>query len=244
MKQFIALWIAGLMLAVTAGNAVAAAIVPTYSTFGTLSGATFGGSGIPNDAVAITTIVDGNNTITLGLTATARFAEPPVGNNGAGTFSALAGGFTGNPALARWNFNYYIDIQGGGKFSDYAISLLYDLDPAVGTDVSDHGSINFSTAAPTATLAQDSQNLGFSFLAGPAIPGVLTPPTFGPFASNASGEYTFALRVSSLNAVDLGESAIRVNVAEVPEPASLAMWSLGGIGMMIARRKRQKKLAA
>jgi len=41
--------------ALIAGNALAAPIVPQYDTFGTLTGATFGGTGIPNDAVAITT---------------------------------------------------------------------------------------------------------------------------------------------------------------------------------------------
>src|SRR5690606_38683109 len=35
------------------GAAQAAPVVPTFDTFGTLMEATFGGSGIPNDAVAI-----------------------------------------------------------------------------------------------------------------------------------------------------------------------------------------------
>ncbi len=39
--------------ALIAGNALAAPISQSYDTFGTLAGATFGGTGIPNDAVAV-----------------------------------------------------------------------------------------------------------------------------------------------------------------------------------------------
>lgn len=233
-------------LALTA-TAVAAPISPTFDTFGPLPAATFGGSGIPNDAVAISTIVDGDNTITLGLSATPRFTGT-VGNDGAGTFSAEVGGYVGppppaDPALSRWNFSFYASLDDGGitgdTFSSYMISLLYDLDPAAGTDDSDHGVIDLSAAFPSDTLVEGSQNPGFSFLTVP-IPSVLIPPTFaGGFDPSAIGEYTFALRVSDLSGGSLGEASIAVNT--VPEPTSMALFGLTALGMGGAIRRRKKQ---
>lgn len=72
--------------------AAAAPVTPVFQTFGDLAGAEFGGDGIPNDAVAISTFTAQNgDMLTLGLTATGRFANPPVGNDGAGTFTADPG---------------------------------------------------------------------------------------------------------------------------------------------------------
>ena len=72
--------------------------VPTFDTFGPLPAATFGGSGIPNDSVAISThVIDGGPTITLGLTAHQRFFNPPLTNP-----SALFG--------AKWNFGWFVDL--------------------------------------------------------------------------------------------------------------------------------------
>lgn len=231
-------------LATLAGVVQAAPITPTFDSFGDLPAATFGGAGIPNDAVAITTIVDGPNTVTLGLTAHERFAEPPVGNNGAGTFSALAGGFPGDSSLARWNFAFYIDIAGGGTFADYAFDLLYDLDPASGTDAADHGVIDFNAvltaaAIPLAsvTLVEDSQNSGFGYLSA-GVPGV-TPPTFTPFDPAATGQYTFALRAFDVAGNSLGESAIQVNT--VPEPISAALFGIGAAGMAVGGFRRRRR---
>ena len=75
---------AALLMAATFAHA--AAIAPTFTTFGTLVGATFGGSGIPNTAVAIAS-TDG---LTLGLTAHQRFTGPNLANDSAGTFTAFA----------------------------------------------------------------------------------------------------------------------------------------------------------
>src|SRR5262245_44118746 len=64
-------------------------ITPINNSFGSFPPATFGGSGIPNDAVAITKVLTtSGDAITLCLTATARYSNPTVGNDGAGTFSA------------------------------------------------------------------------------------------------------------------------------------------------------------
>src|SRR5581483_6837101 len=115
-------------------TATATPVAVSFTTFGTLSGATFGGSGIPNNAVAITTVLDNGNTITLGLTATQRYANPALTNNGAGVFLAQPGGdgVDGQPSYALWNFDFYVNSTGGS----YKFDLLYDFDPATGTDQS------------------------------------------------------------------------------------------------------------
>ena len=65
-----------------------AQFTPTGGTFGSLPQATFGGSGIPNNAVQMGHNVGG---VDLGLTATQRFTSPALTNDGAGTFFATPG---------------------------------------------------------------------------------------------------------------------------------------------------------
>jgi PEP-CTERM motif len=243
-KSLRAVAFAAAMVALMAGATQAAPVTPSFDVFGSLPAATFGGSGIPNDAVAITTIISGNDTITLGLTATQRFFNPALGNDGAGTFSAGAGANFGLPPStstnlgATWNFNYYIDIQGGGTIADYNIELLYDFDPGAATDEASLGSIDFNVAgAGGLSLLQDSQNLLFAFLGGvPVIPGI-TPPggAFDPFAA---GEYSFALRVGAIGGGQLGQSAINVNVVAVPEPGTIAIFGLGLVALGLIRRRK------
>jgi len=104
--------------------ALATPVTPTYTSFGNLD-ANWGGNGNPHDPVAVTTIVDGNNTITLGLAAQQRYFNPPVGNDGAGTYFATTGanhGGPGNPSSfngALWNFDFYFDATGGSYRSRF-----------------------------------------------------------------------------------------------------------------------------
>jgi hypothetical protein len=220
-------------------SASAGAVIPTFTTFGSLPSATFGGSGIPNNAVAITTIADGNATITLGLTAHPRFGSPAVTNDGAGTFTASVGGYPGAPNLAKWNFGFYIGVA-NGNLADYVFELLYDFDPASGNDEATHGKIGAFSIVNNPE--QGSQNLGFAFLAT-AVPGFIDPPTFASFNPNAAGEYSFSLRAFYLRGGLLGESAIRVNA--VPEPGTFAIFAIGAIGVAgtMVRRRRGMALA-
>lgn len=215
----------------------AAPITPTFTTFGPLPGATFGGSGIPNHAVAITTY-DG---VTLGLTAHQRYSNPPVGNNGAGDFYAVKDGDTysgtnSNPAFARWNFAFYaLNTNSSHMYLD----LLYDFDPRAGTDESAHGRL--SVLLPSVSKAQDawqdSWNLGMAFLSAQASGTnfVLTPPS-GSFNPNIPGEYTFALVLRDKDDVEVARTAIRVNV--LPDSGATAILLALSVAGLAGLRRR------
>ena len=202
--------------------AFAAPITPTYSTFGTLSGATFGGTGIPNNAVAITTF----NGVTLGLTATARYANPPVTSNGAGTFYALAGSDTPS-AYGVWNFDFY---AANNSLTDYNLQLLWDTNPGVGTDQT--SLLSLGTGAFNAgAVTQNSLNLGMGFIGG-------------SFSPTASGEYSFALILTNQAGAEVARSAINVNVgtpSSVPDAASTGLLSALGLGTLLVAARLNRR---
>jgi hypothetical protein len=219
-------------------------ITPTFTSFGELAVADFGGSGIDNNNVAITEFIFGGANVTLGLTATSRFSNPVLTNDGQGTFGATTGlndGLVGNPTLAAtWNFNYFINIV-GGSFADLNFDLLFDSDPGVATDESLLGRLDFDQAIiafpalPSAvSTVQDSQNMTFGFLNTPT--SWLTAPAAGGFDPFAVGEYSFALIASDSTGQEVGRSAINVNVT-VPEPETLGLLAIAMAGLIIRRRR-------
>ncbi|MEN0109979.1 MAG: PEP-CTERM sorting domain-containing protein [Planctomycetota bacterium] len=192
-------------------------------------------------------IIDGDTTITLALTATQRFSNPPLTNDGLGTFFATPGSnFGGNGESgtegALWNFNFYIEVEGANgttpALTDYDFTLFYDFDAGFDTGFGDLGTIDLTASLNGATfpnpnpqmVLEGSQNLLFGFLASP-IPGVLDPPA-GSFDANATGEYTFAIGVTD-GFFPLESVAIDVSV--VPEPATAL---LAGLGVLAVRRRR------
>ncbi|MCL4721144.1 MAG: VPLPA-CTERM sorting domain-containing protein [Gammaproteobacteria bacterium] len=221
---------------------------PLYDQFGPFASANFGGTGIPNDSVAVSRqIEDGVNTITLAMNATQRFFNPAVTNDGAGTFYALAGSNTGGPGStssltgALWNFNYYIDVSGpGAKLTDYDITLYYDFNPAFDNGPVNLGMINVTNSIlaspnPLSTNEQGSQNLMFSFLAT-SIPGFITAPggAFTSFNPNALGEYNFAIQVTRAG---WSIEQVRMDVQVIPVPA--AVWLFGSaLGLVGLLRRR------
>lgn len=212
-------------------------IIPTYTTFGPLTNATFGGSGIPNHAVAITEY-DG---VTLGLTAHQRYSNPTVGNNGAGDFYAVKGGdiYSGpnsNPAYARWNFGFYaLNMSGSHMWLD----LLYDFDPALGTDEALHGlfRVFFPSVSKPQDALQNSWNLGMAFLGiAYSDPYVFISPPSGTFNPNVPGEYTLALVLRDKDLNEVARTAIRVHV--VPDSGATALLLVLSVAGLARLRRR------
>lgn len=221
MKKLTSPLIAAAVLALSSISASAITIDPTYQTFGTLSAADFGGTGIPNTSVAVTKVAGG--TTVLGLSASARYNNPTVTNDGAGTFFATAGNDAahGEPDYAQWNFNFYV---GGPLLPVYpVVKLYYDSNPAVGNNVSDYFLIPLS--------AQNSWNLGMNFINGAFNPSV-------------AGEYDFAIVAEdTFSGKELGRVAITVKVAGASVPDTATTMSLIGLSMvgLVALRRRFAK---
>ncbi|MES2123320.1 MAG: PEP-CTERM sorting domain-containing protein [Gemmatimonadota bacterium] len=209
-------------------------VVPE-TDFGPRPFLTFGGTGIPTDAVESNSL---NNQIALGgvhlfLSATPRYDNPTLGNDGAGTFYAMAGTDDNPPSPANpyalWNFDWAIV---GDNTDSYTYRLYYDFNPATG-NFGDYGYV-------AVTPSQDSWNLGMDFLAA-AFAGVVAPPSFPSFDPNAAGEYGFALAAFT-GETEVGRSAILVNTQAadvVPEPATMSLLALGLAGMAAAQRRKR-----
>jgi len=227
-----------------------------YQTFGTLP-VTFGGSGIPNDAVAASSVfVDGSTSITLGLTAHGRYSNPTVTNNGAGVFYAGTGsncGIATDPVGcpsanqgALWNFGFFVGVSGANKhLSDYNFKLYYDTNPGADTPLANLGVIDLNALITlaggnpaTMTVVQDSQNLLFNFLST-SIPSVITAPGTA-FNPNAIGQYSFYLTATTNTPFPAAVGTVGIDVQAVPEADTWAMLlaGLGLVGVMARRRKQ------
>lgn len=216
-----------------AGSAMAVGVTPTYDTFGPLSGATFGGTGNPTDPVAITTINNGGNTITLGLAAQQRYFNPTVGNNSAGTYFATPGQNNGLGSSsyqgATWNFDYYIDGIGANT-AGYSFKLFVGQDTTNPTDFFAPLGVSDNQTTPNGG-GQNSQNLLF-----PDFGGVSNP--LSGFNPNATADYSFILAAYDANNTEIGRSAIVVSVAPVPDAGSTSLLLGSALaGLALVRRK-------
>lgn len=241
-KQLAAHSILCFSLSVASASAFAQAITPTFATFGALPAATFGGTGIPNNNVAITTFAGSVplSSLTLGLSAAQRSAGGITGaaltNDGAGSFTAESGSiFPTNPSYASWNVGFYAQ----GNTNLYAFKLLYDFNPASANAAATHGEMKLFTFAGnpgTGGLHQGSVNMGFGYL-GASVPGFVSAPAFAPFNPNSNGEYSFALVASNkVTGLEVARSAILVTA--VPEPEGYALAVIGLAGLCFTARRR------
>jgi hypothetical protein len=230
----------------------AASASPLFDVFGPLDEATFGGTGIPNDEVAISSqfsngsLESGGSLITVAMSATQRYTNPALTNDGAGTYFANAGSSIEGPSSiegALWNFNFYLDIEStiGETLKDYQFTLFYDFNPAFDNGPATLGTINLTnyilgSTTPLMTRLEDSQNLMFSFLAAD-IAGLIDAPP-GAFDPNVNGEYNFGIAVSQAG---WGVENVRMDVQVVPVPA--AVWLFGSALGLLGWIRRGKLLA-
>lgn len=222
------------LLSLVSCTVLATPVTPTYGTFANLPGATFGGSGIPTNPTAITTV--GN--LTLGLAATQRYVGPNLLHDGAGTYFANPGSTPGSPPIATWNFSFYInDSQNALNANGRTYQLLYDFDTGANTDDDELGIIDFAFATSGSTI-QGSENLSFSYLSATSL--FITPPDWASFDPLANGQYSFAL-IAYEGGREIARSAINVQVGDVPEPATMALVGLSLFGMAGMRKLRLRR---
>jgi len=231
-------WLALMVAGVCAASLTNASAISTTTTFGSLPSATFGGSGIPNGQVEITTISgisdpyvqSGSDTITIGESAHARFATPGnLANNGNGTYFADPGLQSGK---ALWNFDFDVSSS-AGFIARYTFTLTYGLEGGASTTINLLSSFGDSTGGPGS--AQNSMNLGFLSQGGPI-----------GFDPNQLGIYDFTINAYEGD-THLGSDTVHINVGSVPDGGNtlgLLGTSLACIGFGVYIKRKPARSAA
>ena len=213
-----------------------AAMATSTTTFGTLPGATWGGSGIDNNNAVITTInvsdpFTAGDVVTLGLEANPRSTPGVLANDGVSTYFATTGSPAGHPTLSTWNIGFFLGSSPNNTLSRYTFTLTYGLEG--GTSFTfDPMTIGDNTGAPNSAL--NSENLGFGFLSVP----------IGGFNPNAAGIYDFTLD-AYLGQEHLGSDSAKVVVRSVPDGGStIAMLGFAACGLFLFKRASNRRQLA
>lgn len=165
------------------------------------------------------------------MSATPRFASPPVTNDGAGNYTAQAGSFGApNPTYGLWNFNWYLAGEAYNPLAGalYSAALYIDNDPGDGFTPQLLFAAPFS---PNGGVAENSWNLGMGF-----VSALLS----GGYDPTAAGTRTFRLDVNSTTLT--GTSVVassQINVNVVSEPGTLTLLGLAALFPLVIRLGRR-----
>jgi hypothetical protein len=208
--KFKVLWMAGLMLVATAGQAKASFITTAeFEGVAPVAGAIFN-SGLPRQEAGMSFSLT-NLASFYGFTDSVNTSRNNNGTDGLvlGNGSTL----TINPIAPGMTFDFIsfgaVDLHPGSPF---------------GPGFASHQVTGYLSGGGTVVANFDLVNDQFQTFNLP-----------GTFVSLESVQIRGALNLDSVL------DTMVFQTAAVPEPASIAMWGIGAIGAMCARRKRQQK---